>query len=80
MLLTKLCNSYANRPRIFCEMADACANIAVPDCAKIWFLARSAASAAKSTSSMLDLADSMLWMLLVKLDMVNCNLFCSEPT
>ena len=35
-------------------MAEACASIAVADCARIWFLARSAASAAKSASSILD--------------------------
>ena len=35
-------------------MAEAWASIAVADCASIWFLARSAASAAKSASSIVD--------------------------
>ena len=60
-------------------MAEACASIAVADCARIWFLARSAASAAKSASSILDREDSIFWMLLLKLDMVNCSLFCTDP-
>ena len=41
------------------DIAEACANIAVADCASIWFLARSAASAAKSASSILDREDSI---------------------
>jgi len=41
-------------------MAEAWASMAVPDCANIWFLARLAASAAKSASSMLERAASML--------------------
>ena len=39
---------------MFCDIAEAWASIAVADCASIWFLARSAASAAKSASSILD--------------------------
>ena len=37
----------------------------VPDCASIWFLARSAASAAQSVSSMLEFAASMscVWLI-----------------
>jgi hypothetical protein len=30
---------YIRSPRTFCDTALACANMAVPDCANIWFLA-----------------------------------------
>ena len=45
---------YLKSDRMFCDMAEAWASIAVADCARIWFLARSAASAAKSASSIVD--------------------------
>ena len=49
---------YLKSDRMFCDMAEAWASIAVADCASIWFLARSVASAAKSASSILDREDS----------------------
>ena len=60
-------------------MADAWASIAVADCARIWFLARSAASAAKSASSILDREASIFWVWLIRLDMVKAKRFCIEP-
>ena len=58
-------------------MADAWASIAVADCASIWFLARSAASAAKSVSWMLEREASIFW---VWLDMVKAKRWIVEPT
>ena len=64
---------------MFCEIADAWANIAVADWARIWFLARSAASAAKSVSWMLEREASIFCVWLVRLDMVKAKRFCIEP-
>ena len=50
---------YLIKLRISCDIAEACASMAVADCAKIWVLTRSVASAAKSTFSILDRDDSM---------------------
>ena len=53
--------------------------MAVADCARIWFLARSAASAAKSVSWMLEREASIFCVWLVRLDMVKAKRFCIEP-
>ena len=45
---------YLKSDRIFCEIAEAWASIAVADWAGTWFLVISVASAAKSASSILD--------------------------
>ena len=45
---------YLKSDRIFCEIADAWASIAVADRVSIWLLTRSVASAAKSASSIVD--------------------------
>ena len=50
---------YLIKLRISCDIAEACASMAVADCAKIWVLTKSAASAAKSASSILDRDDSI---------------------
>ena len=60
-------------------MAEAWASIAVADCASIWFLARSAASAAKSVSWMLEREASIFCVWLVRLDIVKAKRFCIEP-
>jgi len=41
--------------------------MAVPDWVKIWFLARSAASAAKSASLMVDMLALLFWVLFIRL-------------
>ena len=47
--------AYLKSDRIFCDMAEAWTSIAVADRVSIWFLAKSAASAAKSVSSIFDI-------------------------
>ena len=61
---------YLIKLRISCDIAEVCASTDVADCAKIWVLTRSAASAAKSASSILDRDDSIFCVWLVRLDMV----------
>ena len=51
--------AYLKSDRMFCDIAEAWASIAVADCARIWFLARPVDSAAKSASSILDREDSI---------------------
>ena len=70
---------YLKSDRIFCEIAEAWASMAVADCASIWFLAKSVASAAKSASSILDRDDSIFCVWLVRLNMVKAKRFCIEP-
>ena len=53
--------------------------MAVPDWVKIWFLANSAASAAKSASRMVDILAVVFWILFIRLDEVNSKRFCKEP-
>jgi len=54
--------------------------MAVPDWVKIWFLASSAASAAKSASLIVDMLALLFWILFIRLDEVNSKRFCKEPT
>ena len=61
--------------KIFCDIAEAWDSMNVADCASIWFLVRSVASAAKSASSMLDREASAFCVWLVKFDMVKPNDF-----
>ena len=53
--------------------------MAVPDWVKIWFRARSAASAAKSASRMVDILALLFWILFIRLDEVNSKRFCRAP-
>ena len=53
--------------------------MAVPDWVKIWFLASSAASAAKSASLMVDMLAAVFWILFIRLDEVNSKRFCLAP-
>ena len=49
--------------------------MAVPDWGKIWCLANSAASAAKSASQMVDMLALLFWTLFIWLDEVNSKRF-----
>ena len=57
---------------MFCDIADAWASI--------WFLARSATSAAKSVPWMREREASIFWVWLVRLDMANRSLFKRTST
>ena len=48
----------------------------VPAWVKIWFLARSAASVAKSASRMVDMLAVAFWILFIRLEAVYPNRFC----
>ena len=53
--------------------------MAVPDWVRIWLRARSAASAAKSASRMVDILALLFWTLFIKLLLANSNRFCVAP-
>ena len=53
--------------------------MAVPDWVRIWFLASSAASTAKSASLMVDMLAAVFWILFIRLDEVNSKRFCRAP-
>ena len=72
-------SDYLIRDKTFRDKLLAWANMAVPDWVKIWFLASSAASVAKSASRMVDMLVLLFCTLFIRLEEVNSKQFCRAP-